>query len=57
MKLIVVTDEVFQDDKSRLNDEASRNILLISVTADVSQDEILPLKDDAPENMPCMVVT
>jgi hypothetical protein len=40
MDLKVVTDDVFQADKSWLKFEAKLNIQLILMTLDVSQDEI-----------------
>ncbi|KAL7426193.1 hypothetical protein ACHAXM_000362, partial [Skeletonema potamos] len=57
MPLMVLTAEVFQADKSWLNDFAVLNISLISVTKDVSQDEIFPLKSDALSNTNLKVVT
>ena len=56
--LIVVTAEVSHFDKSSgLNDEALKNMPVISVTEDVFQDEIFPLKANALSNIASIVVT
>jgi hypothetical protein len=57
MSHIFVTAGVFHAIKSWLNDEASRNMALISVTADVSQDDMFPSKADVFQNMACIFVT